>query len=415
MINKHVELRLGVAFAILIALLAGIGQLGLRRMHEINDTLSDITGRRSAKLQLAQEALMLSNQNSRITMEVFLVQDGARIDGLLAARSENTNQISELMAKIASRCESEEEKQLLATVHATRQVYVESYLRSLHLLVNEKQHDAAAAAMVNETLPAIRKYHTALNGITEFQRNQVDMAAKQAQADYTATSRLASLLIMLAVAVAVGIAVFTTRHAQKSYRQEAVAREGAECELQRSEERMRMAMEAAKIGFWDWDVIKDEQVWSDTCKALLGLRPDSTANFQVLMNSVHPDDRKMIHEQINAAIQEKRDYGMEFRVVWPDGSVHWEVVRGHAFYDNAGRTTRIAGIAMDIDQRKHADERLHLQGEALEAAANAIVITDYEGKMVWVNRAFTTMTGYSKEEALSKNLRLLKSGAQPES
>src|ERR1035438_5574487 len=92
---------------------------------------------------------------------------------------------------------------------------------------------------------------------------------------------------------------------------------------------MRMAMEAAKIGFWDWDVIKDEQVLSDTCKALLGLRPDSTANFQVLMNSVHPDDRKMIHEQINAAIQEKRDYGMEFRVVWPDGSVHWQVVRGH--------------------------------------------------------------------------------------
>jgi diguanylate cyclase (GGDEF)-like protein/PAS domain S-box-containing protein len=174
-------------------------------------------------------------------------------------------------------------------------------------------------------------------------------------------------------------------------------------------------MEAAMIGFWDWDVIKDEQVWSDTCKALLGLRPDSTANFQVLMNSVHPDDRKMIHEQINAAIQEKRDYGMEFRVVWPDGSVHWQVARGQAFYDNAGRTTRIAGIAMDIDQRKHADERLHLQGEALEAAANAIVITDYEGKMVWVNRAFTTMTGYSKEEALSKNLRLLKSGAQPES
>jgi hypothetical protein len=71
--NKHVALRFGVAFAVLIALLAGIGQLGLHKMHDINETLHNITGRRSAKL--AQEALMLSNQNSRITMEVFLVQD----------------------------------------------------------------------------------------------------------------------------------------------------------------------------------------------------------------------------------------------------------------------------------------------------------------------------------------------------
>jgi hypothetical protein len=191
--DKHVALRFGVAFAVLIALLAGIGQLGLHKMHDINETLHNITGRRSAKLQLAQEALMLSNQNSRITMEVFLVQYGARIDGLLAARSENTNQISELMAKIASRCESEEEKQLLATVHATRQVYVESYLRSLHLLVNEKQHDAAAAAMVKETLPAIRKYHAAWQEFVDFQKNQLELGTKQAERDYAKARRLASL------------------------------------------------------------------------------------------------------------------------------------------------------------------------------------------------------------------------------
>ncbi len=59
MTNKHIGLRLGLAFIVLIAILAGVGQLGLRRMHEINDTFSDITGRRSDKLQLAREALAL--------------------------------------------------------------------------------------------------------------------------------------------------------------------------------------------------------------------------------------------------------------------------------------------------------------------------------------------------------------------
>ena len=75
MTNKHVGLRLGMAFAVLIALLVGIGQLGLRRMHEIGDILRNIAVGQSDKLQLAREVLTLSNRNSRITMEIFLVQD----------------------------------------------------------------------------------------------------------------------------------------------------------------------------------------------------------------------------------------------------------------------------------------------------------------------------------------------------
>ena len=83
--------------------------------------------------------------------------------------------------------------------------------------------------------------------------------------------------------------------------------------------------------------------------------------------------------------------------------------------DASGHVTGASAIVRDITLRKRADAQLKLQSAALEAAANAIVITDYEGTIVWVNRAFTTMTGYSKEEVLGKNLRLLKSGEQPES
>jgi diguanylate cyclase (GGDEF)-like protein/PAS domain S-box-containing protein len=83
--------------------------------------------------------------------------------------------------------------------------------------------------------------------------------------------------------------------------------------------------------------------------------------------------------------------------------------------DASGRVTGAWAIARDITHRKHAEEQSILQSAALEAAANAIVITDHEGTIVWVNRAFTTMTGYSKEEVLGKNPRVLKSGEQSES
>src|SRR5580658_10115759 len=109
-----------MAFAVLIAVLVGIGQLGLRRMHEVNDTLTGITGARSDKLQLAREVLTLSNRNSRITMEVFLVQDRALTGMLLAERAENTKKISGIVAKIAGRCDSEDGKQQLLAVEETR-------------------------------------------------------------------------------------------------------------------------------------------------------------------------------------------------------------------------------------------------------------------------------------------------------
>ena len=393
-----------MAFVALITLLLGVGQLGLRRMQEINKTLSDITGKQLAKLELAQQALTISNNNSRIMMEAILVENRELVDALLAIRSENSKKLSSLLEEIESRCQSEQEKQLLSTVKQTRKIYRDSYLRATHLRVDNKQHDEAEAVVVNETIPALTQYHAAWNEFVEFQKNQVNVAVKQAQVDYARAHRLASLVIVLAVVLALAIALFVTR--------ETVGK--VERDLQQNEERMRMAVEAANIGFWDWNVIKDEQVWSDTCKKLLGLRPDSTANFQVLMNSVHPDDRETLKKTMDAAIRERKEYALEFRVIWPDGTVHWQGARGHAFYSNTGRTTRMSGISMGIDERKHAEGRLHLQAAALEAAANAIVITDSHGTMMWVNQAFTTMTGYSKEEALGKNPRLLKSGDQSE-
>jgi diguanylate cyclase (GGDEF)-like protein/PAS domain S-box-containing protein len=413
--TKRIALKLGIAFTVLIALLAGIAQFGLRRMQTIDETFFDVTGRKLVALQVARRAMKLSDDNSRIAMEIVLVENRPLVNTLSAVRSENSNEITRLLAESEHYRESEKEKQLLSDVKKAREPYVESYLRAIHLLVDEGKHDEAEAVIVKETIPALQKYHAAWDEFVEFQSDEVDAAVRQAQVDYDRVHRYLVLLVVLAVAVALVIARFATWQVQRSYGQETSAREVVQVELQRSDERMRMAVEAARIGFWDWDVIRDEQVWSDISKELLGLRPESTANFQVLMNSVHPDDRKMLGDAINAAIEEKREYGLEFRVVWPDGSVHWQAAKGRAFHNETGHTTRMAGISMDIDERKHAEERLYLQVAALEAAANAIVITDSNGTIVWVNHAFTMMTGYSKEEVSGKNPRLLKSGKQPES
>jgi diguanylate cyclase (GGDEF)-like protein/PAS domain S-box-containing protein len=82
--------------------------------------------------------------------------------------------------------------------------------------------------------------------------------------------------------------------------------------------------------------------------------------------------------------------------------------------DKIGRIIGASTIARDITLRKRSEEQLKLQSAALEAAAHAIVITDCDGKIVWLNKAFTALTGYSKEEVLGKNPRLLKPGEHSE-
>jgi two-component system, sensor histidine kinase and response regulator len=412
--SRYVGMRLGSAFVILIALLIGIAYLGVSRMKQINADLTVVLGRQWTALHLSQEALSYSSRNSRVTMEMFLVKDGQSIDSLLQSRAETSQAISELITKIEPQCDSPEDEQGLAAVKSARAAYVASTHQVLRLLVDEHKRDAASALLVEETAPLLLKYHSAWQAFEQLQMDQVDQAAKESNASYARTRDFVLVLIVLAVFTAISIAVFATftivrevrlrvlaerelsalnadletrvmqrtselthanqqlaneveehKRAERNYRQEAAARERVESELQRSEERMRLAMEGARIGFWDWDIVKDEQVWSDTCRALLGLPPDSPANFQVLMDSLHPDDRKKMWEEINRAIEQKTDHALEYRVIWPDGSKHWQAARGRASYDATGRATRMIGIAMDIDSRKLGEERLRLQAEEL--------------------------------------------------
>ncbi len=188
--------------------------------------------------------------------------------------------------------------------------------------------------------------------------------------------------------------------------------EEMEARLQRDEERMRLAFDAAKIGFWDWNIVTGETVWSATASRQMGLPENSPTSFAIFINAIHPDDRKTVQESIESAVRDNTDHAVEYRVVWPDGNLHWRLAKGRAIYDTTGRPVRMTGIAVDIDDRKAADERLLSQAAALQAAANAIVLTDNQGTILRVNPAFTQMTGYAADEAIGKNPRLLKSGKQ---
>jgi PAS domain S-box-containing protein len=119
----------------------------------------------------------------------------------------------------------------------------------------------------------------------------------------------------------------------------------SEAALQASEERLRVAMEAANLGTWDWDVTSDRVAWSDAVYRLHGVVPGafggSVADFARL---VHDDDIEHVRERIAQSLADGTPYEVEFRVVWPsDGSVHWLATRATVERDAEGRPLRMAG------------------------------------------------------------------------
>jgi PAS domain S-box-containing protein len=133
-----------------------------------------------------------------------------------------------------------------------------------------------------------------------------------------------------------------------------------------SEARLEFALTAGRLGYWEMDLSNKGLFGSDIYKANWGLKPDAPFSYQTLLAAVHPDDHVMHETAVDEAIATHGDLDVEYRAIWPDGSVHWLRVRGHAVYDDAGKPVRMSGISLDITDRKSVEDSLREETNTLE-------------------------------------------------
>ncbi len=129
--------------------------------------------------------------------------------------------------------------------------------------------------------------------------------------------------------------------------------------LRESETRMRLAQDAARIGTFDWNIQTGMNVWTPELEALYGLSPGSFAGTKAgWENLVHSEDRAETLRLVERALETGQPVEGEWRVTWPDGSVHWLMGRFQVFKDAAGLPLRMTGVNLDITNRKRAEEAL---------------------------------------------------------
>jgi PAS domain S-box-containing protein len=141
-------------------------------------------------------------------------------------------------------------------------------------------------------------------------------------------------------------------------------------------EQHRLALEAANLGAWDYHIDTGEISWDPRCRSVFGVASGSRINIAAATRCIHPADRAAVDVAIRDALAGVNGgvYDREFRVVWPDGSVHWLAGHGRAYFQGEGderRPVRFIGVSMDITHRKEAEEELRLAKQAAEAANEA--------------------------------------------
>lgn len=141
----------------------------------------------------------------------------------------------------------------------------------------------------------------------------------------------------------------------------------AHAALSESEERLRLSQDAAQIGAFDYDMVSGINTWTPRMEALHGLSPGTfSKTHSGWERCLHPDDRAAALSCLKRALRTGRSVEGEWRVVWPDGSIHWIASRFRAYKDESGKPMRIAGVNVDVTGRKVAEKA---QRRALVLAA----------------------------------------------
>lgn len=210
-------------------------------MGQINAHLEDLVTKRWAKIQFCRQALSYSNSNNQITLEMFLLDNSDPIPGLLKARAANTVEISALLSRIAEPgVEPGKERALLDAIVAARSPYIASYLQALHLLIDDHNSTRARAAIVQQTLPLLIRYHDAWNRFMEFQGEQMDEAAEESKSRYATAHQMVLVLRLLSASLCVAVGFYATRRMSNEMR----SREKAEDQVGR----MNAELEVKVIG-----------------------------------------------------------------------------------------------------------------------------------------------------------------------
>lgn len=185
--------------------------------------------------------------------------------------------------------------------------------------------------------------------------------------------------------------------------------------LKASNEQTQLVLAGAQLGFWDWNIITGEVERNERWATMIGYTHDEIKHTtNQWADFVHPEDRERAWQSIYDALEGRsKIHSLDYRMLNKEGGYIWIHDQASVVQrDSNGKPLRMSGTHSDVTERKLAEEKLKLAASVFSNACEGIVITDASGSIIEVNDTFTDITGYSREDIIGQNPRILQSGRQ---
>ena len=161
-----------------------------------------------------------------------------------------------------------------------------------------------------------------------------------------------------------------------------------------SEEQLNLALKSSGVGTWNWNIIANLVTWDDYIHPIFGLKPGTfPGTYEAFLALVHPEDQERVQHEVSQTVENDAVYDTEFRVVWPDGSIHVVAVRGRVYRDVALKPVRMTGVCWDLTQRRLTEEERNRLVRIIEATTDFVAMARLDGQAMYVNRAGRKMLG----------------------
>lgn len=172
--------------------------------------------------------------------------------------------------------------------------------------------------------------------------------------------------------------------------------------LRKSEDRLKKAQQIARIGSWELDIPRNKAVWSDELYRIFGIGAQGSAiTFDFFLSLIHDDDRESARRSVQEALENKKPYSMDFRILRPDGAERVLHAETEVVFGDDGKPLSMAGTVQDITERRRIEETQERLTAVVEATTDLVAVGDVGGLVFYCNRAGREMLGIGADEDIS--------------